>query len=283
MVKQRTGLLPRVRIGNLEVTRLIVGGNPFSGISHQTDTRDWEMRDYYTAARIKAVWKECERRGINACIARMDNHMMRLRREYVNEGGKLLWIGQTAPEIASIENNIRAAKVFGASAVFIQGGVVDRHFREGKAEELRKPLALIRELGMVPGIASHDPDNHRRARDMKLDVDFHAVCFYRVEGRKGVIYGPNDPDERFVSEDRDKAAVLLRELERPCIAYKILAAGRNDPAEAFRFAFAHAKPTDAVAVGMFVKDKKDMVAEDVRLALEAMKSLSENPSECTRQ
>ncbi len=272
MANREAVTLPKVKIGNLEVTRLIVGGNPFSGISHQTDARDREMRDYYTAARIKAVWKECERRGINACVARMDNHIMRLRQEYVNEGGKLLWIGQTAPEIASIENNIRAAKVFGATAVFIQGGAVDRHFREGKAEELRKPLALIRELGMVPGIASHYPDNHRRARDMKLDADFHAVCFYRVEGRQGVIYGPNDPDERFVPEDREKAAALLRELERPCIAYKIMAAGRNDPEEAFRFAFAHAKPTDAVMVGVFVKDKKGMVAENVRLAIEAMKA-----------
>jgi hypothetical protein len=264
--------LPKVKIGSLEVTRLIVGGNPFSGISHQTDSRDWEMRDYYTAQRIKETWKECEKVGINACVTRLDNHMMRLRREYVNEGGKLLWIGQTAPEMASLENNIRSARTFGASAVFIQGATTDKYFKEGRAEELRKPLALIRELGMVPGIAAHDPDVHRRAQDMRLDIDFHMVCFYRVQGRQGQIYAPNDPDERFVPEDREIAGKLLKELIKPCLAYKILAAGRNDPKEAFRFAFAHAKPTDAVVVGVFTKDKPDMIAENVRLTVEAIKA-----------
>lgn len=36
-------MLSRVRIGDLEVSRLILGGNPFSGFSHQSPEMDQEM------------------------------------------------------------------------------------------------------------------------------------------------------------------------------------------------------------------------------------------------
>jgi len=50
--------MERVRIGNLEVSRLILGGNPFSGFSHWHAAGDAEMKHYYTAARIKEVYHQ---------------------------------------------------------------------------------------------------------------------------------------------------------------------------------------------------------------------------------
>jgi hypothetical protein len=44
--------VPAVRIGNRSISRLILGGNMFSAISHLGPDRDREMRRYYTAARI---------------------------------------------------------------------------------------------------------------------------------------------------------------------------------------------------------------------------------------
>jgi hypothetical protein len=62
--------LPHVKIGNLSVSKLIVGGNPFSGISHQSNEADEKMIDYYTADRIKKVLAECERLCINTGTGR---------------------------------------------------------------------------------------------------------------------------------------------------------------------------------------------------------------------
>ena len=45
--------LEKVCLGAVEVSRLAVGGNPFSGFSHQGADRDRRMRWYYTAERIK--------------------------------------------------------------------------------------------------------------------------------------------------------------------------------------------------------------------------------------
>jgi hypothetical protein len=51
-------------------------------------------------------------------------------------------------------------------------------------------------------------------------------------------------------------AAVVREVGKPCLAFKILAAGRRCDSqggvdEAFRWAFENIKKTDAVIVGMF--------------------------------
>ena len=63
---------------------------------------------------------------------------------------------------------------------------------------------------------------------------------------------------------------MIRELRAPAIHYKIFAAGRTDPKEAFDFVARHLRPQDAVCIGVFTKDKPDMLAEDVRLFEEAL-------------
>ena len=265
--------LPHVHIGDLEVTRLIVGGNPFSAISHQSGERDKEMRDYYTTARIKQTLRQCEDAGINTFCGRVDNHIMRMLNEYWKEGGKILWLAQTAPEHRSLEENIHQAARAGASAIYIQGGTADDACQKGRLEELGRALALIRSLGLPAGIAGHDPDTHRRARELELGAQFHMVCFYNLTGRRGRI-DVADPAERYQAGDPAKAAALIRELAKPCLAYKVLGAGRRDPREAFTYAFENIKPTDAVVFGVFTKDHPSQVADNVRTVLELLRQPS---------
>ena len=55
--------LPTIAIGSHRVSRLIIGGNPYSGISHHSPAKSKEMEDYYTADQIMADLREAERRG----------------------------------------------------------------------------------------------------------------------------------------------------------------------------------------------------------------------------
>ena len=48
-------MLPTVRLANQDVTRLICGGNPISGISHFHHDMDWDMLHYYTMPRLQAL------------------------------------------------------------------------------------------------------------------------------------------------------------------------------------------------------------------------------------
>ena len=65
----------------------------------------------------------------------------------------------------------------------------------------------------------------------------------------GEIYLPSDPPRMFK---------MIQAAKKPCLAYKVLAAGRrvNTPAEvrtAFATALDKIKPTDAMIVGMYQK------------------------------
>ena len=48
-------MLPTVEFCGLQVTRLIIGANPFGGYSHQNPERDREMVAYYTPERIAEI------------------------------------------------------------------------------------------------------------------------------------------------------------------------------------------------------------------------------------
>ena len=268
--------LPQVDFCGLTVGRMAVGGNPFSGIGHQDAALNRALLDYYTTARIKETLFQCEELGINTAVLRADNHVMRLLREYWNEGGKIQWFAQTAPERAWLRDNIRQAAGAGATGIYIQGGVTDAHHEKGTLEELADPLALIRDLGVLSGLAGHEPDTHRQAVAVGLDFDFHMVCFYNLTGRRGKIHEADPDAERYQPRDRDRAAALLGELERPCIAYKIMAAGRNDPREAIPYAARHLKPTDIVAIGFFPKDRPNEIREDVELLSAALRDTEQH-------
>ena len=90
--------LTNITLGSLPISRLILGGNPFSGFSHQTPAKDREMVAYFTTTRIKETLRQAESLGINTLLARTDRHIMRTLQEYWNEGGRIQWIAQTADQ-----------------------------------------------------------------------------------------------------------------------------------------------------------------------------------------
>jgi len=240
------GTLPTIDLAGVAVSRLIVGGNPFSGGSHQTAELSREMRDYYTVARIKATLRECEAEGVNTFLGRADNHIQRMLIEYWAEGGTLQWIAQTCPERASACDNLRQAAATGARLGYLHGGHADRLVEAGGFDAIREVLDFGRELGLIMGVAGHAPLTHEAVAERELGAQFHCCSFYHLGGTRGETYLP---------EDRDRMMRTIRQLPTPVIGYKIMAAGRNDPEEAFAYAFAHLRPTDAVCVGVFPKHR----------------------------
>lgn len=94
-----SGEAPQVRFGPHWTSQLIVRGNPVSGNSHVSGELSREMADYFTAANVKKLLRECEQAGINAWQSRGDRHIMRLLRECRNEGGQIQWIRQTGKQV----------------------------------------------------------------------------------------------------------------------------------------------------------------------------------------
>ena len=265
--------LPTVPLGNVQVSRLIIGGNPFSGFSHQGRDRDGEMRHYYTAERIKEEFRRAEALGVNTHIGRADHHVMRLLMEYWDEGGKIQWFAQTCPELGLPLNGARNGINNGAVGGFIHGGQMDMLLQSNDAGPVREGVQAIRDAGLPVGCAGHCTEVFDWAEE-NVDLDFYMCCYYNPNQRASDGAHVHGSVETFDDETRDAMVARIATLSKPVIHYKVLAAGRLDPKEAFDFVAKHLRPQDAVCVGVFSKDRPDMLAENVRLLNEALAATS---------
>jgi hypothetical protein len=225
---------------------------------------DRDMVQYFTTARIKEIMRQAEELGINTLISRTDRHIMRILQEYWDEGGKIQWIAQTAPEYASLSGNIAQAIAVGASAVYIHGGQMDNAYANHRREEISEAIQQIHAAGLPAGIAAHDPRVHCWAVEA-LSIDFHMCSYYNPSHRDAhAEHRPGEP-ETFAAADRQAMLAILPALKKPAIHYKIFAAGRNDPRESFELVAQHLRPGDAVCIGVFPRLNPNMLAEDLHL------------------
>jgi hypothetical protein len=272
--------LPTVRLGGADVSRLIIGGNPFSGNSHFSAAQDNDMADYFTTERIKAALFECERQGLTAMQSRGDRHIMRMIREYRNEGGRLHWIAQIASELSDLKANIRQIAASGAVATYHHGTRSDNLWHEGRIEEARELLKAMRDSGVAVGMGSHIPEVIEYVEESGWDLDFYLCSVYNLnKGKRESLFAAGQRAEE-VFDDADRARMFrtIQSVSKPCLVIKILAAGRNSATPeqtraTFAHTFAHIKPTDAVVVGMFPK-YHNQVEENARYVREVCADLA---------
>ena len=254
-------MLPEVDFCNMTVTRLVIGANPFGGFSHQNKERSAEMVAYYTVDRIKETWQRATAAGINTMITNNETpHVLQAVREYLADGGPLQWIAQLSDRNCEggMPEAIDVAVEIGAKAVYFHGGLVDRLYDGRDADTLRTWVDHARTRGVPAGAAGHAVETHDWVDGLDL-VDFHVVCFVNCGS---LHYGKGD---KFRLDDMFRAAECVGRIKKPCIGYKIMAAGRIDPRMAFEFAFDHIKPGDVVNVGMHRGDNDNMVEDNVAL------------------
>jgi len=261
--------LTTIKLGTIPVTRFILGCNPFSGFSHQGEDRDHEMVRYYTVDRIKRVFREAEELGINTVIGRGDQHIIRTLLEYRENGGIIQWVAQTCPEMKNIKRSVEDIIKGGAVGCFVHGGYMDFLLTNNRLDEVPPAIAMIREAGLAAGIAGHDPRVFEWA-EKNLDLNFYMCSYYNSSHRDENAEHISGRPEWFLPEDRDIMTQLIQGLKKPVIHYKIMAAGRNDPREAFYYTARHLRESDAVCVGIYTKGKPAMLKENVRLFEESL-------------
>ena len=258
-------MLPIVDFCGLKVTRLIIGANPFGGFSHQNTRRDAEMMTYHTVDRIIETWKRAEAAGINTFITNNEtDHVLQAVRQYLSSSGALQWIAQlNCRKNASMSDAIDQAAAIGCKALYFHGGLVDKAYTEKDEAAICAWFKHARSRGIPAGVAGHAPVVHRWVDSLGI-ADFHVVCFFNC----GSLHAGKGHE--FKLEDIDAAVKAICRIRKPCIAYKIMAAGRIDPLMAFEYAFDHIKPGDVVNVGVHRGDKDNMVEENAAIVQEIL-------------
>jgi hypothetical protein len=271
--------LPTVPLGPHQITRLIVGGNPFCGNSHYSQAMSQEMADYYTPEQVVDVLAYCQAAGINTVQARGDYHRVLYWIELFRRcGGKLHWIAQTASEMHDVFQNIHILATAGAMAIYHHGTRTDRYWQEGQIDRVKDYLQCMRDSGVLVGLGTHIPEVIVYAEEEGWDVDFYMACMYNLSRKpreSALVSGvQNFDEEEYLAEDRTRMCEVVRQTPKTCLAFKILAASRNcatqsDVRAAFQYAFDHIKPQDAVVVGMYTRHL-DQVTLNVQHTLYAI-------------
>jgi len=248
--------MPTIKLGNLPVSRLILGSNPFWGYAHKPGSLGREMREYYTDDRIMEVLEQAATHGVTTVTSPPEKRWNGLFRKYVDGGGKLkTWIAQCHWAESKMSDEIKIAADAGANGIFIQGHRVEVQFERNTFGKVREWIEQIKALGLPAGMAAHRPDIHPEAEEQGFPTDFYFQCFFNVA------HG-----ETYDVADRQKAVETIALIDKPVIGYKILGAGRLKPQDAFAFALKHLRPTDGMCVGIFPKEDPDQIAEDTTLA-----------------
>ncbi|MFQ6097629.1 MAG: hypothetical protein ACE5O2_07870 [Armatimonadota bacterium] len=263
--------LPTVQIGTRQVSRVVIGSNPFMGISYRSHAHNAWQRQHFTPQRISEVLEKCMEVGINTILgAEREERTVPQALDLLERrtGRRMQWIAQSLGGRADLqEESIARAADDGAFAVYIQGGLVDMQFHynyvgglaldDGDTLDRVIPwLALIRDKKMVPGLGTHRAQILNLARERGYDAEFYVTTLNYIG--------------TYCSYADHVRAIRLT--EKPVIAIKPMGGGGQvKPADAFTLCFTGMKPTDIVAVGM---EHEQMVEENARLATDILSFLA---------
>jgi hypothetical protein len=247
--------LPQIKLGSHSVSRLICGANPFNAGSHLSVFFNQELRQYYTTEQIIKTLRRCQEVGINTWQSTV--HDLNRHRRLIDAGGKMnfLAIDQGNPEA------IQRLATGGCIGIAHHGEYTDRMYKAGDIEKIGDFLKRVGDAGVLAGISTHMPAVVDVVESKGWDLDFYMTCVYErhrsaAELEKLLGQAPIPVGEVYLPLDPPRMFKVIRQTKRPCLAFKILAAGRlSDRAEwverAFRETYSSIKPADGVIVGMY--------------------------------
>jgi hypothetical protein len=269
------GTMPVGTIGNLKMSRLICGGNLISGYAHSRDLIYVSplLQHYFTDEKIMETWALCEANGVDSMILFPgDKRAAPLYKKYRDRGGRIQYLAQISPTKDDLRSSVKQAKEMGASAAFLLGNLSDAWTRDGDVKLIGELLKIIKDHGMVSGVAGHELRTIKTVEEAGCAPDFYMKTLHdtkywstrRSDQLKEVI--DNYSIDNYWCMDPTQTINYMSEIKRPWIAYKVLAAGAIQPRAGFRYAFENG--ADFVTVGMF----DFQIAEDAALAAEIVKA-----------
>lgn len=278
--------LPTGKIGDLEVSRILLGGNL---LTHYTHSRDLKYvynltAHYNTEEKIFETMALAEAHGINTLSIHNPAGIVDMLKKYRYQvGGKIQWIICPTAEVeAGMEAYTKDVKGLvddGADAIYLWGVHSDRLWREGKIDLIREAVEIAKEHGVPSGVGAHDLNVVRACEEHGIDNDFYIKTFhhhnYATGPKPDELQNPYSEIPGYWCKDPEDTIEVMSKVTKPWIAFKIMAAGAIPPADAMGYVFNNG--ADHALVGMFDFE----IAEDVKIANDTLPTVKRSRPWCS--
>jgi uncharacterized membrane protein YphA (DoxX/SURF4 family) len=284
-LNELNGELPMGKIKNIEISRLIMGGNLIGGWAHARDLIYAEslFKAYNTEKKIFDTLVLCEQAGINAMNIGFPT--MTLLQKYKKiTGSKLNVTVQVALDKKNddIYDNVTRAIDSGMDMIQLQGNQCDWLVRDGDFEKIAMFMERIRSQGYPAGMGAHTIDSLILCEEQGIIPDFYMKTMhhdnywsahprenrqpFEVDGKKNLDH--NMFHDNCFCPFPDRTIEFVSRTKVPVIGFKVLAAGAIHPKDGFKWAFENG--ADFICVGMF----DFQVVSDVNICIDTLAALS---------
>jgi uncharacterized membrane protein YphA (DoxX/SURF4 family) len=282
-LKDLRGSLPKGKLADIEMSRVILGCNLMGGGAH---SRDLEYvhdlsRYYNTEKKIFETLSLCEQAGIDSTNM-VSGHFKLFNRYKMITGSNMKTVCQLHLRAGSKDPflELRQLTDHGATTMYIQGANADTLVKNDRLDLIEEALELIRLQGLPAGIGAHSievliacvnagikPDYYYKTMHHDRYWSAHPMQFreeFSVDGQRSLDH--NKIHDNMFDLFPDRTIDVISNIDVPVVGFKVLAAGAIKPKDGFRYAFENG--ADFICVGMF----DWQVVENVNTAIEVLGS-----------
>jgi hypothetical protein len=270
--------LPQGRICNMQVSRLLLGGNLLTHFTHSRDLKYvYNLTAHYnTDDKIIETMAIAERNGINTLVVHTVPQVLNTLRKYrVEMGGKIQWIiCPTAPvgnDLSEYAKQVESLVADGCEAIYLWGVHGDKLVSEGRVDTIAKLVDIAKEHGVPSGVGAHDLTVIKECEKNGVDADFYIKTFHHHKYATGPkpheLTSPYNEIPGYWCQDPQETIEFMETVEKPWLAFKVMAAGAIPPPSAFQYAFKNG--ADHILAGMFDFE----IAEDAGIVNDVLSNL----------
>ncbi|MEN6494152.1 MAG: hypothetical protein ABFD16_07665 [Thermoguttaceae bacterium] len=275
------GSLPCGKIGNVSISRLLIGGNLIGGWAHSRDLMYVSklFKAYNTEAKFFETLELAQACGVN--MIQLD-YAWETILKYNEHRTTKLQVMANPPLLADktkMNDAIKHLVDKGVALMYPHGGATDAHFMNGgKIDVLAQAVELIKAQGVPAGVGSHSLDVPIACEKNKVNPDFYVKTFHtdrywsatpkehRQEYDWMKAHSEHDANhDNMWCNNPEETAAFMETVDKPWVAFKVMAAGAINPTVGFSYAFRNG--ADFVVAGMF----DFQVETDVKIAIDCVR------------
>jgi uncharacterized membrane protein YphA (DoxX/SURF4 family) len=278
------GELPKGKLGNHEISRLVMGGNLIGGWAHARDLiyAPSLFKAYNTEKKVYETLMLCENAGINSINIGFPSFPLMVKYKKMT-GSKIKIISQVAPNMKNgdIYEQINQAIDYGVDILQVQGNWCDWLVRDQNLDVIVKMMDRIRSQGYTAGLGAHTIDSFIICEENGILPDYymktmHHDNYWSAHPRENRVAfevdGKKHADHNMFHDNcfcpfPDRTVEFVNRTNLPVMGFKVLAAGAIPPADGFRWAFENG--ADFICVGMF----DFQVVDDVNITLDILNNM----------